>query len=107
MTLRITVERLAERKVRLRLEGRFAVADLAVFDDCLDELRELALELDLAELRWVAAPAVERIAELLRGGSRIVASSPFLDRLLVECLPDSRSVDASATPCDDPRSPMR
>jgi len=85
LTLRITLQPSTGDRAVLRLEGRFTASDLAVFDASLASLapgaRE-ALALDLAELRWLDAAAVERVEALLRDGADVVATSPFVERLL-------------------------
>lgn len=67
----------------MQLEGRFRAADLAVLESCLTEIGSAALALDLAELRWLDPPAVERLSALVRDGAQIIATSPFVDRLMM------------------------
>lgn len=83
MTLRITLRSSGTGQTRMQLEGRFRTADLAVLESCLAEVGSAALSLDLAELRWLDPPAVERLSALVRDGARIVATSPFVDRLMM------------------------
>ena len=103
--LRITVERSADGRATIRLEGRFAATDLGVFEDCVARLRGEAFALDLAELRWMDPQVVERLSQRIAAGARVVASSPFLERLLGPRERDSRATADSATRSSDPRSP--
>ncbi len=95
MTLKITVRSKDAERTRLRLEGRLRAADLAVLDACLEALDADTLELELADLHWLDAPAVERLSELVQDGAQIVAASPFVDRLLARG-EGGRAIDPAA-----------
>lgn len=102
MTLRITLRSIGGEQTLMQLEGRFRAADLAVLESCLTEVGKAELSLDLAELRWLDPPAVERLSALVRDGARIVATSPFVDRLMmdrdVQSPPERDSPRRSADP---------
>jgi hypothetical protein len=88
----------------MRLEGRLRSADLAVLESSLAEVGAGALALDLAELHWLDAPAVERLSALVRGGARIVSTSPFVERLLEDRDRPTPSEHVSRPDSGDPRS---
>lgn len=105
MAFRITLQSTGDATTLVRLEGRLGDADLAVLESSLAEVGDAAYSLDLAELRWLAPSAVERLAELLRGGATVVASSPFVDRLLARGEPDSPPPRGAATHATDSHGP--
>jgi hypothetical protein len=82
LTLRITLESVGDSQAVLKLEGRFAASDLPVLESCLEQVGAVALLLDMRELRWLDPPAVARISELIEVGARIVATSPFVEKLI-------------------------
>lgn len=94
MTLRITLASINETQTALRLEGRFTAPDLPVLESCLEQLGEVELMLDLAELRWLDRPAAARLVALIGEGARVLATSPFVEQLLVggggEVAPEDR-----------------
>ena len=105
MTLRITLQPMDSGQIVMRLEGRFRAGDLAVLESCLEEVGEDELRLDLAALQWLDPPAVKRLSELVRGGVRIVATSPFVDKLLFPDDPSSPVGRGSARHSTGSRSP--
>ncbi len=105
MTLRITSRSNEDGLVVLGLEGRFTAVDLPVFEACLAGRAAAEIALDLSELRWLDSAAIERLDRLLGAGARLLAISPFVDRLLARAPGDSRSDSVSATHPVDPRAP--
>ena len=105
MAFRITLQSAADATTVVRLEGRLGEADLPVLESCLAEVTDAAFSLDLAELRWIAPVAVDRLVELLRGGAEVVASSPFVDRLLARGDPGSPPPRGAANHAADSHGP--
>ncbi|MBY0400061.1 hypothetical protein K2X89_07180 [Myxococcota bacterium] len=101
MAFRITLQSAGDGTTVIRLEGRLATTDLPVLDACLVEVGDEGVSLDLAELRWLDPKPVDRLVGLLHGGARVVASSPFVDRLLARSEPDSPPSRNSATHAAD------
>jgi hypothetical protein len=100
VTLRITLAPTEGRRTALRLEGRFTGADLPVLDSCVAGRDPEAIELDLSELRWLDPVAAERLGRLVASGARLIAISPFVERLLARPAPDSPPGPAPAQPPD-------
>ncbi len=82
MTLRITLAPDEVGRTALRLEGRFTEGDLPVLEACIAGRAGAELVLDLSELRWLDAASARRIGRLVSSGARVVAISPFVERLL-------------------------
>lgn len=105
MSFRITIQSPTDASLVVRLEGRLARADLPILEACLGEVGNRPIALDLAELRWLDAAAAARVADLVRAGATVVASSPFVERLLAEAPADSPSPRASANHAPDSHGP--
>lgn len=105
MPFRITLQSAGDATTVVRLEGRLGDGDLPVLESCLTEVGDAAFALDLAELRWLAPAAVDRLTALLRGGAQVVASSPFVDRLLARSDSDSQLPHDAATHATDSHGP--
>lgn len=100
MTLRITFAPADEGRTALRLEGRFTGSDLPVLDSCVAGRAPDAIALDLSELRWLDPAAAERLDKLVASGARLIAISPFVERLLARPAPDSPPAREPAQPPD-------
>jgi anti-anti-sigma regulatory factor len=105
VAFRITLQSIGDTPTVIRLEGRLSAADLPVLESCLAEVGDEAISLDMAELRWLDPTAIERLAELLRGGARVIASSAFVDHLLARTDQDSPATRRSATHATESHGP--
>lgn len=104
MTLKITIGAGDDSRPVVRLEGRLCAGDLAVFERVLAETASVPIGLDLSELRWIDPVAIERLVRLIDAGARVVASSPFVEKLMAHAA-DSRRAPESATHATGSRSP--
>jgi ABC-type transporter Mla MlaB component len=82
--LRITKTGTPDGRARFHLEGRLTAPELPLLRASLAGRAPSELAFDLSELRWIDAPAVATLADLIKAGAWLVACSPFIEQLLGE-----------------------